>query len=173
MSGSILFGTGGTGDHFIPSVRIIILKRIIRIFFLISFLAFVYVLFSFSFTDRENENWITVSIPDRDDDRAYFEKVGNRLIVVIAWSKKLRDELFRDESKSISPDQSYYVAYAYGTNLGCPLEEEEGFRLKETCSYARYDFAGRPVPANQDFTALKVPVYTFCPDKSCINIKLN
>jgi len=65
----------------------------------------------------------------------------------------------------------FLVAYALGTYLGCPLEVVEGELFKESCSTAHYNFAGKPAGDNQNFTALRVPVYNFCPDYSCINLR--
>ena len=54
----------------------------------------------------------------------------------------------------------YFVAYAIGTDLGCSLKVDV-FTVNESCSQARYDFAGRALRGDNKFLNLAVPEYTF------------
>ncbi|MBT8434812.1 MAG: hypothetical protein KJN95_09125 [Gammaproteobacteria bacterium] len=59
-----------------------------------------------------------------------------------------------------SSHPEYFVSYAIGTDLGCGLELGES-SIKEICSRARYDFAGRALQGDNKFLNLAVPDYTF------------
>ncbi len=54
----------------------------------------------------------------------------------------------------------YFVSYAVGTDLGCPLKVLET-GLREGCSSARYDFAGRALEGANKFQNLSIPDYNF------------
>lgn len=64
----------------------------------------------------------------------------------------------------------WFVSYAIGTDLGCPLEAEAD-SLKEICGSARYDFAGRALAADKSFRNLPIPDYNFAGDFSRLTIK--
>ncbi len=64
----------------------------------------------------------------------------------------------------------FFVAYATGTHLGCLLEAF-GHGLREICSDARYDYAGRALQANSEFQNLAIPNYNFSRDFSTLTIK--
>ncbi len=57
----------------------------------------------------------------------------------------------------------YFVAYAIGTDFGCPLLIEVD-SLRESCGKARYDFAGRAYRGDRRFSNLPVPDYNLSPD---------
>ncbi len=60
-----------------------------------------------------------------------------------------------------SRDERYFVAYGLGTDLGCPLVGDIEHTLRESCSTARYDYAGRAIIGNSRFLNLRIPDYTF------------
>ena len=60
--------------------------------------------------------------------------------------------------RSIHP--AYFVSYAIGTDFGCGLTMIEA-GLRESCSDARYDFAGRALKGNTQFENLAIPDYNF------------
>ena len=60
-----------------------------------------------------------------------------------------------------SRDERYFVAYGLGTDLGCRLIADTEQTLRESCSMARYDFAGRAIAGNGRFLNLRIPDYTF------------
>ena len=67
-------------------------------------------------------------------------------------------EFAKNPLRSRNPE--YFVAYALGTDLGCPLQiEVDGFR--ETCGSAAYDHAGRARRGDKDFPNLAIPDYNF------------
>jgi hypothetical protein len=137
------------------------LQRAIRLFALVTILFLVYVLIDFSTTDKTQDDVqaYRIALPELDLNRAYFFKVGTRQIVIVRQARQGKAE-------------DYFIAYAIGTNLGCPLQEVAGHKLKESCSSAEYDFSGQPVGIEKRFTALHVPVYNFCDDFSCINLRM-
>jgi hypothetical protein len=63
----------------------------------------------------------------------------------------------------------YYVSYAIGTDLGCPLQIN-GTILQETCGSARYDFAGRALKSAKKFPNLSIPDYNFANNFSSLTI---
>ncbi len=145
------------------------LQRLVKIFGAIIALSIIYVTIDFFITvpkDIATENY-RIALPALETDRVYFFKGGNKQVVIIRYSELLKQKFKVDPSTH----QGYFVAYALGTYLSCPLQVIEDKYLKESCSSARYDFAGRPVDSD-NFTSLRVPVYNFCPDHSCINLRL-
>ena len=60
-----------------------------------------------------------------------------------------------------SRDERYFVAYGLGTDLGCRLEVDIEHTLRESCSTARYDYAGRAISGKNRFLNLRIPDYTF------------
>jgi hypothetical protein len=145
------------------------LLRIVKIFGTIIILSILYVTVDFFInvpTEIATEKF-RIPLPALDTDQVYFFKGGNKQVVIIRYSEILKQQLKLDPLTH----QAYFVAYALGTYLECPLQVIEGKYLKESCSSARYDFAGRPVDSD-NFTSLRVPVYNFCPDYSCINLRL-
>ena len=69
-----------------------------------------------------------------------------------------------------SHDPEYFVAIALGTHLGCPIEVD-GSWLTETCSDARYDFAGRALQGANEFRNLTVPEYVFADQLKTLTIR--
>ena len=77
-------------------------------------------------------------------------------------------EYAKNELRSRYPE--YYVSYAMGTDLGCPLRTIEK-QLQETCSNARYDFAGRALQGDNQYQNLRIPNYYFSNDFKTLTIK--
>lgn len=63
----------------------------------------------------------------------------------------------------------YFVSYAIGTDLGCSLTVLES-GLRESCSGARYDFAGRALEGVNKFQNLSIPDYNFADNFSTLTI---
>lgn len=158
----------------LKNLRLIKLQRLTKLFILISFLAGLYVLLQFSTTDYDRrEKAITrLYLSPLETDRAYFFRVEKRQIIVIHYSHQMQQKLFPGSEGNNARLPRYYVALGYGTDMGCPLKVIAADKLKETCSHAIYDFAGRPIDSDADFTELKVPVYNFCSDYSCLNLRI-
>ena len=64
----------------------------------------------------------------------------------------------------------YFVSYALGTDLGCPLKLIKS-GLQEVCGNARYDFAGRALKATNRFQNLSIPDYNFTDNFSTLIIR--
>ena len=146
------------------------LQRNVKLFATVFAMFIIYVVIDFSFTlptDIEKQQY-RIPLPNLEADRVYFFKADNQQVIIIRYSENLQKKLKID----MTQNQGYFVAYALGTYLSCPLDVIDKQYLKESCSNATYDFAGEPLPNNQNFTALRVPVYNFCKDFSCINLRL-
>ena len=64
----------------------------------------------------------------------------------------------------------YFVAYAIGTDYGCPLVAGSEYSVRESCGEASYDFAGRALRAQNQFQNLVIPDYNFNHDFSVLTI---
>jgi len=139
------------------------LLRIVKLFasFILLFIVYVTVDFFIDKPDLPELQRYRINLPPLDTDKVYFFKVDNKQIVIVHYSDILRQKY----------NSNYLVAYALGTYLECPLKVIDNQYLQESCSSAKYDFSGKPLNSN-NFTALRVPVYNFCPDHSCINLRL-
>ena len=121
-------------------------------------------------------------------DKPVFLRQDNLVIVVVKRSAATvsglvnsRDRLQDPESRrSTQPEfarnplrsrhPEYFVAYAIGTDFGCPLELD-GKTLKELCGPAQYDFAGRAITGEKEFRNLPIPNYNFSDDFTKLTIK--
>jgi hypothetical protein len=83
-------------------------------------------------------------------------------------SNSRQPEFARNKLRSSNP--GYYVSYAMGTDLGCPLRTIEK-QLQETCSKARYDFAGRALQGGSQYQNLRIPDYSFSNEFQTLTIK--
>lgn len=109
-------------------------------------------------TTDEAKNY-RIELPELSLNQAYFFKIKQRQIVIV-----------RHAAKGQADD--YFVAFANGTELGCPLQALPDHSLQETCSQARWDFYGQPLVQDKGFTPLHVPVYNFCQDFSCLIVRM-
>ena len=114
----------------------------------------------------------------------YRDNLG---VVVIRRSPELLASLETDASRLQDPESrrsrqpagvdlrhrakqaEYFVAYATGTDFGCPLRIEAD-HLREACGTARYDFAGRAYRGNTEFSNLSVPDYNFSSDFKTLTV---
>jgi ubiquinol-cytochrome c reductase iron-sulfur subunit len=69
-----------------------------------------------------------------------------------------------------SRQPQYFVSYGMGTDLGCTLEVLPS-GLREICSGARYDLAGRALKGTNKFPNLAIPDYNFAVDFSSLTVK--
>lgn len=118
---------------------------------------------------------------------------GGRKVVVLHRTPEMLAEIARLDAELKSPDslwnnqpgtadpvnravkREYFVALAYGTELGCELEfvpyqkeATDGWRggFRDRCRGSRYDFAGRAFKADSAPRNLDVPDYYFAtPDR--------
>ena len=149
-----------------------------------------YVLFDFAIDVRPAgiHSSYRFSVATLNPDEPVVLQQDNLSIVVIRRSastiERLRtsvDDLLDPESRESrqpsmtnqrlrSHHEEYFVAFALGTHLGCPLQVA-GDLLTETCSKASYDFAGRALKGNGDFRNLDVPEYSFSDQFRTLTIK--
>ena len=102
--------------------------------------------------------------------RASITRLENSLIGLQDPASARSDQPEFARNALRSRDAEYFVAYALGTDLGCPLEvEAQGFR--EICGKARYDFAGRALIGDNSFPNLTIPDYTFADNFKTLTVK--
>ena len=112
-------------------------------------------------------------------DQPVWLKQDNLTIVLINRSRELLEALKNPDDNLQDPDsdssrqpeyaknrlrsrhKTYFVAYGGGTDLECPLKNSPAFTLRETCSQALYDYAGRALKGKNRFRNLTIPDYTF------------
>lgn len=117
--------------------------------------AIAYVLIDFSFDSRPPtvQSSYRFNLPDLALNVPVFLRQDNLRIVVIRRSQQ----------------PEFYVAHAYGTDLGCPLQVV-GDRLQETCGTASYDFSGRALTDSRNYPSLRVPDYEISNDFKTLTI---
>ena len=167
-----------------------LLLRLIRYCAVFVVVAFLYTLLDFAIDIRPPgiQESYRFSLRDLAVDRVEVLRQDNLAILVIKRSdatiaalensvNNLQDpgsddsrqpEFARNPLRSSHP--VYFVSYAIGTDLGCPLAAV-GKQLGEVCSSARYDFAGRALKGANRFPNLDVPDYNFATDFSTLTIR--
>ena len=117
--------------------------------------AIVYVLvdFTFDFRPPTIQTSYRFVIPELTPNEPVFLRQDNLAIVVVLRSQQT----------------DFFVAFAQGTDLGCPLEAI-GDRLKETCGTASYDFFGRALTDSGNYQNLRVPKYEFSSDFKVLTV---
>jgi hypothetical protein len=114
----------------------------------------------------------------QDNLRILLVRRSDRLIAML---NRATDDLQDPGSKSSrQPDfarnrlrsrhAGYFVAYAIGTDYGCPLVADSEYSVRESCGEASYDFAGRALRAQNQFQNLTIPDYNFNHDFSVLTI---
>jgi Rieske Fe-S protein len=152
--------------------------------------AVVYVLVDFAIDIRPPavQSSYHVNLKSLTPDVPAFLRQDNLVIVVIARSAasiaglKQADANLQDPESRLSHQPAfatnalrsrqaeYFVSYAIGTHLGCVIEAfERG--LREICSNARYDYAGRALQGENKFQNLAIPNYNFSNDFNTLTIK--
>lgn len=140
----------------------------------------VYVLLDFAIDLRPSTVYESYRfrVPALEQDQPRILRQDNLAILVIRRSpqtlavlRESADDLQDPESsRSRQPDYArnrlrarvpeYFVAYALGTDFGCLLALENR-RLRETCGRAEYDYAGRALIGERQFSNLEIPDYNF------------
>lgn len=158
-----------------------ILLRATKYLSVILLLAILYVSFDFLIDLRPPGIYSSYRFTLRElpIDQPVWLKQDNLSIVLILRSRQLIETLKQPDynlqdaasESSRQPEyaknplrsrhETYFVAYGRGTNLECPLKLREGSVLRETCSTAQYDFAGRAQTGKNRFQNLTIPDYTF------------
>jgi hypothetical protein len=172
-----------------------LLSRLTKYLISISVLALIFVLMDFSIDVRpkniQASYHFTISGSAIAFDSPVWLQQDNLRILLIKRSTNLRQQLsntrnnLQDIESNLSRqpsyaknalrsrDEKYFVSYAFGTDLTCPLELEENQMLKEICGTASYDFAGRAMSGNNQFQNLSIPDYNFNDDFSLLTISIH
>jgi ubiquinol-cytochrome c reductase iron-sulfur subunit len=166
------------------------IRKLVGYFALVLGLACLYILLDFAIDLRPSQ--IHTSYQFRlgtlVDDQAVILRQDNLAVVVIKRSPDLIAALLQSEQDLQDPDSQasnqpgyannplrsripdYFVSYAIGTDLGCPVRvTDSGFQ--ETCGVARYDFAGRALIGENKFQNLPIPDYTFTNNFNTLTVK--
>lgn len=166
------------------------LERLLRYFVIAFVLALAYVLLDFAidFRPATVQASYQFRLPALDYDSPKILRRDNLAILVIRRSAQTMDELAAagddlqdaDSARSRQPDfarnrlrsrdPEYFVAFAIGTDFGCPLVAEAG-RLRESCGSAVYDYAGRALQSESRFLNLPIPDYTFDPGYTRLTVR--
>lgn len=166
------------------------LHSLVKYLGLVLVAAIVYVLLDFAIDVRPSQvqDSYRFSLGELPEDQVRILRRDNLSILVIKRSAATIARLEQGSARLQDPDSSdsrqpdfakntlrskhpdLFVSYALGTDLGCGLEAVE-HELREICSNARYDFAGRALQGNNEFQNLVVPDYNFTNNFSNLTIR--
>jgi Rieske Fe-S protein len=134
------------------------LVRSVKFAVLLSTVFVLYVCIDYSFNQVKLVREYRFEVPDLSDNRPVILNQGSMIIVVAHYNSGISDQ-FASSSENASriDSEGYFVALAYGTDLGCPVQLAEN-QFKESCSNAKYDLLGQSL--NQSaYSNLKIPNY--------------
>ncbi len=166
-----------------------LLERLLRIFSVVLGIGLVYVLLDFAIDFRPPavDSSYRFTLPALEFDEPVILRQDNLSLVVIRRSTAILGAIESESSLLQDPDSGssrqpddvdrrhrareaeYFVAYAMGTDFGCPLAVDERV-LREVCGSARYDFAGRALRGQRQFPNLTVPAYNFSADRKILTV---
>ena len=170
-------------------MKLKILVGLFKVFAAVLGIAIIYVLLDFMIDIRPSrvQSSYQFKIKNLVADTPQILRQDNLVILVIARSAAsiaelqqasadLQDAESQDSNQpefATNPLRSkhpqYFVSFAMGTNLGCVLELfERG--LREICSQAGYDYAGRALIGEIKFQNLAIPDYNFSNDFNMLTI---
>jgi len=152
--------------------------------------AIIYILLDFAIDIRPPgvEDSYRFKVRDLTADQASVLRQDNLAILIIKRSDETLVHLQQTTSNLQDPESrysnqpayarnpyrsrhpGYFVSYAIGTDLGCPLVAVEQ-EVRETCGKASYDFAGRALKGEKEFQNLAIPDYNFTNNFSTLTIK--
>jgi ubiquinol-cytochrome c reductase iron-sulfur subunit len=167
-----------------------LLKGLFKVFAAVLGLAVLYVLVDFAFDIRPSrvQSSYRFEIRNLEADKPLFLRQDNLVILVIARSAAGIAELQLAVSGLQDPESEdshqpgfatnalrsrqpeYFVSYAMGTDMGCVIEVYER-GLREICSQARYDYAGRGLKGENKFQNLAIPDYNFTNNFNTLTIR--
>ena len=166
------------------------LQRLVKYFTVAFGAALVYIFIDFAFDLRPPRvhSSYQFKLAGLAQDQARILRQDNLSVLVIRRSAETIAALGRDLSGLQDPESErshqpefatnllrsrhpeYFVSYAIGTDLGCGLELGAS-TIKESCSQARYDFAGRALLGDNNFLNLAIPEYTFSENFETLTIR--
>ena len=148
--------TGQCGRWHVPELnnRDLVNRWVKYFSWLIAF-AVIYVLVDFTVDIRPPsvQSSYRFSVPDLKPNEPVYLHQDNLTIVLVLHAKQ----------------PGYFVAYALGTDLGCPLQTV-GDKLVEICGTASYDLYGRALTDSDNYPNLKVPNHQFSSDFKILTI---
>ncbi len=131
------------------------------------FIAFVFIDFSFNQPKLDKE--YRFEVPDLIDNQPVILNQGSMIIVVAHYNSDISDQFSAKPASASRIDSAgYFVALAYGTDLGCPVQLAED-HFKESCSQAMYDLLGQSLDQNS-FKNLEIPHYRWNKNFSALTI---
>jgi len=162
----------------------------VKVFAAVLGMAILYVLVDFAVDIRPSrvQSSYRFEIVNLVEDTPLFLRQDNLVILVIARSAASIGELRRGITGLQDPESrdshqpgfatnalrsrhpGYFVSFAMGTDLGCVLEAYE-HGLREICSQAAYDYAGRALKGENKFQNLAIPDYNFSNDFNTLTIR--
>ena len=165
------------------------LNRLFKYFSLLCVTAIFYVLLDFAIDIRPSQIHTSYqfNIGELAVDQPSVLRQDNLSILVIKRSQDTVAALRQAASHLQDPDsrrsnqpgfatnalrskhEEFFISYAIGTNLGCILEVIES-GLREICSEARYDLAGRALQGDNKFQNLVIPDYNFTSNFNTLTI---
>lgn len=137
--------------------------------------------FAVDFRPRHIQESYRFRLPALVEDQPQILQRDQLRVLVLKRSRQLQQQLLQSDDdlqdpgskRSSQPDNAanllrskapeLFVSLALGTDLQCLLIIDE-YELKESCSDARYDFAGRAKKSNRRYDNLTVPDYRYSDD---------
>jgi hypothetical protein len=145
------------------------LLRALKFSVLIASLFVIFVFLDFSFNQVKMDKEYRFDIPLLKDNQPILLNQGSMIIIVARYNSDMLDLDFGEPSTTTRIDSAgYFVALAYGTDLGCPIQLTEQ-HFKESCSHAIYDLLGQSL--NQgSYKDLEIPNYRWNKNFSALTI---
>ncbi len=134
------------------------LIRAVKFLTLLALIFVVFVFIDYSFNQAKLDKEYRFEVPDLTDNRPVILNQGSMIIVIAHYNTDMNDQ-FSTISTSASriDSEGYFVALAYGTDLGCPIQLVNDF-FKESCSNAMYDLLGQSLD-HDSYKNLEIPHY--------------
>jgi hypothetical protein len=134
------------------------LTRALKFLALLATLFIVLVFIDYSFNQPKLDKEYRFEVTDLIDNRPVILNQGSMIIVVAHYNTEVSDQFSaKSETASRIDSAGYFVALAYGTDSGCPIQLAEG-HFKESCSHAMYDSLGQSLDQNS-YKNLEIPHY--------------
>jgi hypothetical protein len=134
------------------------LIRAVKFSALLASLFVVFVLIDYSFNQAKLDKDYRFNVPDLIDNRPVILSQGSMIIVIAHYNTNMSDLFFtKSASASRIDSKGYFVALAYGTDLGCPIQLAKD-HFKESCSNAMYDLLGQSLDQGS-YKNLEIPHY--------------
>lgn len=129
----------------------------------------VYVFMDYSFNQARLDQEYRFAVPDLNDNQPVILNQGSMIIIIARYNTDIGNQLtIKPQRSSRIDSEGYFVALAYGTDLGCPIKITED-QFKESCSNAKYDLLGQSLDQSA-YKDLEVPHYRWNKDFTALTI---